>query len=35
MTPTALRERFEEARSHIDVEAYLEAVDYVHDDGRH
>jgi len=34
MTPSALQERFAKARDRVDVEAYIEAVSYVHDDGR-
>lgn len=34
MTPTALQERFAESRDRIDVETYVEAVNYVRDDGR-
>jgi len=35
MTPTTLQERLEASEGRIDVEAYLEAVAYVRDDGRH
>jgi hypothetical protein len=34
MTPTKLRERLEERRDRIDTEEYLDALEYVRDDGR-
>jgi len=34
MTPTKIRERLEEAEDGVDLEAYYEALQYVHDDGR-
>jgi hypothetical protein len=34
MTPTKLRERLAEHEDHIDIETYLDAVEYVRDDGR-
>lgn len=34
MTPTKIRERLEEAEESVDMEAYYEALQYVHDDGR-
>ncbi len=34
MTPTSLQERFRESEDSIDVESYVEAVNYVRDDGR-
>lgn len=34
MTPTKLRERLEESQHRIDTEAYVQALQYVRDDGR-
>lgn len=34
MTPTKIRERLEESEERIDVEAYVDALTYVRDDGR-
>jgi hypothetical protein len=34
MTPTKLRERLAMHQDQIDIEEYLEAVEYVRDDGR-
>jgi hypothetical protein len=33
MTPTKLQERLSESEDSVDIEAYLEAVRYVRDDG--
>jgi hypothetical protein len=33
MTPSKIRERLEESGDRIDVEAYVEALTYVRDDG--
>ncbi len=34
MTPTKFRERLEERRDRVDTEQFLEALQYVRDDGR-
>jgi hypothetical protein len=34
MTPTTFQERLEESEENIDVETFLDAVEYVRDDGR-
>lgn len=35
MTPTKLRERLNETEGRVDVDRFIEALDYVRDDGRH
>jgi len=35
MTPTKLRERLRERGDSVDTEQYLDALEYVRDDGRH
>jgi hypothetical protein len=34
MTPTKIRERLRESEDRVDVETYLQALEYVRDDGR-
>jgi len=34
MTPARIRERLEEVDERVDPEAYIEALEYVRDDGR-
>lgn len=34
MTPTKLRERFEESEDRVNVDSFLNALTYVRDDGR-
>lgn len=35
MTPTKIQERLAESEGRIDVDRYLDALEYVRDDGRH